>query len=66
MQVMVAIGILSLTGFVLLFFDWGVPNAAERLGIALIAYARNARRRQQERARKQQEQLVQYLEGEPV
>ena len=64
MQVIFAIGILLLTGLVLLCFDWGVPNAAERVGIALIAYARNARRRQQERARRQDEQLAHFLERE--
>jgi Flp pilus assembly protein TadG len=64
MQVMFAIGILSFTGLVLLCFDWGVPNAAERLGIALVAYARNARRRQQQRARRQEEQLAHFLERE--
>jgi Flp pilus assembly protein TadG len=64
MQVMFGIGILLLTALVLLCFDWGVPNAAERVGIALIAYARNSRRRQQQRARRQEEQLAHFLERE--
>jgi len=64
MQVLFAIGILLLTGLVLLCVDWGVPNAAERIGIALISYARNARRRQHQRARRQEEQLAHFLERE--
>jgi hypothetical protein len=64
MQVLFAVGILLLTGLVLLCIDWGVPNAAERVGIALITYARNARRRQQQRARRQEEQIAHFLERE--
>ena len=60
MHLLFAIGISVLGGVLVLSFVWGVPNAAERLGIAFVIYARNMRRRQNERTRRQQEQLAYY------
>jgi hypothetical protein len=64
MQIAFSIGVLSLIGIVLMCLDWGIPNVAERFGISLISYARNARRRQWQRARKQEQQLLQFFERE--
>ena len=60
MHLFFAVGISVLGGLLLLSFVWGVPNAAERLGIAFVAYARDMRHRQDKRAHWQQEQLAHF------
>jgi len=64
MQIAFSLGVLLLLMLVLVCVDWGIPNFAERVGIGLVTYARNARRRQLQRARKQQQQLVEFFERE--
>jgi hypothetical protein len=58
------VAIVVLTGLLLLILDQGVPNTAEKIGIALVAYARRIRRHQLERARMQEQRLIQSLERE--
>jgi hypothetical protein len=64
MQVATGIGLLLFTLFLAFLVDWGVPNIAERLGLTLIAYSRRSRRRQEARARMQEEQLIQFVNTE--
>jgi hypothetical protein len=54
--------ILVLMVLLLLILDQGIPNTAEKIGITLVAYARRVRRHQRERARRQDELLLRFLE----